>query len=359
MVVGRRKREQLQALQSQVKGKNAVIEHTTRNSDNVEPIDAPAEPEPTLQTEETSAEPQVIQTQIDPTPIETVHRTSPSAREPVSTFVDFGFTAFPSESPSMQSDSINPDEITWFASTNSSSPSTHTTTNPTTAPEFDPFSTYVNSHTDLTSLVLSSTPTDLSSSLQERQTSTFSFPDDYLLTVLELDLLRACLSIAKHLGCDHLIWNLESISPFYGASHPPSTPGTPSPCAHIPSNLIPTRTQRHLPHHPILDLLPWPTVRDKLISVFMQPVELRPPAAADHMSLVQLVYDMEDSAEGIRIWGSDPFDSDGWEVGQAFFERWWWALDKEIVMKSNEWREVRGAGRLRLPCDGPGAVMIG
>jgi len=95
--------------------------------------------------------------------------------------------------------------------------------------------------------------------------------------------------------------------------------------------------------------LPWPTTRDKLIQVFAQPPQLRPPAAADPMSLVQLVYDMEDSAEGIRIWGPDPFDMDSWEVGQAFFERWWWALESAIVNKSNEWRVARGAGRLRLP----------
>jgi hypothetical protein len=272
----------------------------------------------------------------------------------MSEYVNFGFTAFPTQTPPVHPNSLDHTDTSWLPSPNTSSSSSVNTHN-TTTPDIDPWYTLLDSNSTPFSVSLAPAPAcqDLSSSLQDRQTSTFSFPDDYLLTVLELDLLRACLSIAQRLGCEQLIWNLDSISPFFGAEAPSqSSSASQSPtshCSNLPVNLIPTRTQRYLPHHPILDLLPWPTARDKLIQVFTQPLELRPPAAADPMSLVQLVYDMEDSAEGIRIWGSDPFDGDSWEVGQVFFERWWWALESGIVNKSNEWRAARGAMRLRLP----------
>ena len=194
---------------------------------------------------------------------------------------------------------------------------------------------------------------DLVTSTQDRQTAGFSFPDDYLLTVSELDLLRACMCIAFRLGCSDQIWDLTSISPFYNGPSPSHSGASSSPhrsslSSILPDNLVPTPAQRQLSHHPVLDILPWPTVRDKLIHVFDQPVELRPLAARGNLSLVQLVYDMEDSAEGIRVWGADPCDSGNWEVGQVFFQRWWWALDREVVEKSNEWRRCRGAGCLDM-----------
>jgi hypothetical protein len=63
--------------------------------------------------------------------------------------------------------------------------------------------------------------------------------------------------------------------------------------------------------------------------------------------LVDFVYDIEDGAEGMRIWGSDPYDETSWEVGQVVFERWWFVFDKKVVEQSNTWRRRRGAAPLR------------
>jgi hypothetical protein len=63
--------------------------------------------------------------------------------------------------------------------------------------------------------------------------------------------------------------------------------------------------------------------------------------------LVDFIYDMEDTAEGLMIWGPDPYDEAGWEVGQLLFERWWFVFDQAVVERSNRLRRQRGAPPLR------------
>lgn len=78
------------------------------------------------------------------------------------------------------------------------------------------------------------------------------------------------------------------------------------------------------------------------------PDEQRPPSARGPLAMVNFVYDFEDSAEGVRIYGHDPYDPGSWEIGQALFERWWFIFDRSIVDNSNRWREIRGAPPLLL-----------
>ncbi|EFR00109.1 hypothetical protein MGYG_03115 [Nannizzia gypsea CBS 118893] len=196
---------------------------------------------------------------------------------------------------------------------------------------------------------LASQPQDdtqpLSAALQSYQTSNFTFPDDKILDVPPLTLLRAMLTIATRLNLTEHIWNLAGISPFFtGQTGLGTNIALPSglDLADIPRNFHPTPTQRLVPHHAILDLLPWPSARDKLIHVFSLPVQLRPPAAADPMGLMGLVCDIEDAGEGMRVSGPDPFSPEMWEVGQLVFQRWWWAFEGSIVESSNRLRSKRG-----------------
>ncbi|KAK2758218.1 hypothetical protein FQN54_004062 [Arachnomyces sp. PD_36] len=205
-----------------------------------------------------------------------------------------------------------------------------------------PFSLPFNQPNNATTL-----PADLSSTLQTHQSSTFTFPDDHTLPIPPLTLLRAALTVATRLGIASSLWDFTSISPFYTGTTSPS-PSQPTP-SNLPSNLHPTPTQHLLPHHPLLDLLPWPTVRDKLIQIFNLPPHLRPASASDPMALVNFVYDMEDPAEGMRVeGGGDPFEAGDWEVGQVLFERWWWAFDGGVVERSNVLRRGRGERGLVL-----------
>jgi len=161
------------------------------------------------------------------------------------------------------------------------------------------------------------------------------FPDETHLPMLELNLLRGAISVAQRLNVDSVIWSLDANSPFHNSS--------PELYVHLPPNLQPTPLQLSKAHHPVFDILPWPSVRQRLIMVFSQPMALRPPAAKSPTALVDLVYDLEDSAEGIRIWGDDPYVDHNWEVGKKFFSNWWWALDSQVVNRSNQLRKERGA----------------
>jgi hypothetical protein len=207
---------------------------------------------------------------------------------------------------------------------------------------------------------------DLSAELQADDTSFFTFPDDRILEVPSLALLNAAVKVAQRLNIHGLIWDFTAVSPFYrpassnnSISSPPSlqsglstlaaSPASSVDLTELPSHLLPTRTQRLIPHHPIIDLLPWPSTRDKLIQVFHLPVGLRPETAQDPMGLVRLVYDMEDGGgEGVRISGDDPFEPSVWEIGQVVFERWWWAFEISVVERSNRARARRGERILLL-----------
>ena len=49
-----------------------------------------------------------------------------------------------------------------------------------------------------------------------------------------------------------------------------------------------------------------------------------------------------------RVWGSTPWEDNGWELGAGFVRKWWWILDQAVLDKGNFWRGVRGEGALRL-----------
>ncbi|KAK5063166.1 hypothetical protein LTR84_005242 [Exophiala bonariae] len=176
----------------------------------------------------------------------------------------------------------------------------------------------------------------------------YCFPDEAHLEVLELTLLRGCMMIATRLNVSDIIWSLTAQSPF---TEPFMAFAQ---YRHLPANLQPTMVQMTVPHHPIIDLLPWPRVRDRMITILSQPPEMRPPQAASQTALLDFVYDIEDSSEGMRLSGSDPYSANNWEVGEKVFSSWWWIFDRDILRRSNELRQSRGAPLLGSQ---PGTVL--
>lgn len=180
--------------------------------------------------------------------------------------------------------------------------------------------------------------------------SPHDFSDQAYLSVPGLSLIRAHGTIIERIqrhGYTIDLWDPFSISPFYQLEESPVTP----PLDYsLTENYRPTPLQKLIKHHPIIDLLPWPTVRDKFLQVLSLPVGVRPQRAKNDMPniVMTLIFDMKDAAGGLRVWGQDPFNEDNWEVGQRFFELWWWAFDSEIVTKSNSLRKDRGEDELRL-----------
>jgi hypothetical protein len=180
----------------------------------------------------------------------------------------------------------------------------------------------------------------------------FDFPltSDGNLSVPTLPALRAFGIIATALDCVSHVYN-----PFY--LHVAS----PVPHPSLPPNLHPTPAQITIPHHPLLDTLPWPSVREKLICIFALPSAFRPPIARDDEAngaskgIMQIVHDLDDFRDGVKVhgntteWGNgNELIEEAWEVGEVFYRNWWFALDGTILENTNKKRRARGLGVLKL-----------
>ena len=166
-----------------------------------------------------------------------------------------------------------------------------------------------------------------------------AFADDSLLQVPSLKVVKAATTVTQILGIGEALWNPSIACVLELAKFPVGL---------LPAHYQPTESQQRIPHHPFIDILPWPSVRNKLIWAFSQPPQFRPPSARDPMAVMLLAMDVDDDAEGVRIAGSDGLDERGWEVGQTMFKNWWWAFSRSIIENSNRLRLERGAGALRL-----------
>lgn len=177
------------------------------------------------------------------------------------------------------------------------------------------------------------------------------FSDEAHLSTPVMGLVRAHITILHTImgpgSSVETIWNPFATSPF---QEPASTFAYTLSTPPLPSNYLPSAIQLATPHHPVFDVLPWPSVRDKLLTLMALPLTMRPrKMQTRHEEVVMaLKFDMMDAAGGIRVQGLDPFKADNWEIGQKFFENWWWALDGDIVRRSNSLRRARGEAELRL-----------
>jgi hypothetical protein len=180
--------------------------------------------------------------------------------------------------------------------------------------------------------------------LQDLETSQFTFPSEHAIEIPTLKTMEASLRIAHLLGLadeflDLTITRVLDISKLS------------VPIEQLPEHLRPTEAQLLLPHYPVIDVLPWPSVRTRLIGLFSQPDQYRPPVARDNMAMMRLIHCFDDEAEGLRVsveTSGGEYDESSWEIGQAVLKDWWWLLDNEIVSNSNRLRYMRGASKLHI-----------
>jgi hypothetical protein len=186
--------------------------------------------------------------------------------------------------------------------------------------------------------------TQLSNELQDLETSQFTFPSEHVIDIPTLKTMEVTLRIAQMLGLTNELLDLTTTRVFDVST-------IPVPLEDLPENLRPTEAQLLLPHYAVIDLLPWPSIRTKLICLFNQPDQLRPPIARGNMGIMRLIQDLDDESEGVRVAldvDEHGYDEKGWEIGQAVIKDWWWALDPGIISNSNRLRHMRGAPKLQL-----------
>lgn len=194
--------------------------------------------------------------------------------------------------------------------------------------------------------------------------------DGGTLSIPIMGAIQAFMSIATALDLTDNLWD---------PSYMHVMPASASYASFLPPNLRPISAQLMVPHHPAIDLMPWPTMREKLILMLSMPSALRPPVAREDddndgssgfgvwsspshkfgqsRAITQLVQDLDDLQDGggIRVhgnsvaWGQgNEFIEEAWEIGESFYRKWWFCLDQRIVDQSNVRRKERGLGKMRL-----------
>ncbi|KAH7153635.1 hypothetical protein EDB81DRAFT_791680 [Dactylonectria macrodidyma] len=108
-----------------------------------------------------------------------------------------------------------------------------------------------------------------------------------------------------------------------------------------PPALQPTPLQRTTVHHPWIDLLPFPQLRDNVL-LSMETGIVNDDDLCEDLLLVDDARDLN-SKPSLVVWGM-PWDSRAWEVNPAFLRKWGFLLlgCKEIIEGTNYWREKRG-----------------
>jgi hypothetical protein len=150
---------------------------------------------------------------------------------------------------------------------------------------------------------------------------------DMLLTLIQFNVFRALVqnTFVSGFGFDWL--EGEVISHF----------NTSSKEWFCPPALQPTKLQRVVEHHPWIDILPFPELRDNILRQGEDYDDS--PLCWD---LVELCH-VPSGRSGLIVWG-ESWDPKGWEVTEKFAKNWGWLLRgcTDLLWSTNSWRRKRG-----------------
>lgn len=209
----------------------------------------------------------------------------------------------------------------------------------------------------------------------------FPLSTDHLIHLIQYNVFRAFVS------------NKRTLNTFLtGWKDPPPSPVTcplSGPCVddtmiyplnpNTPPALVPTRLQQLQPHHLWLNLLPFPQMRDNLITheglfdhwdmlgdligellVIPRLLERKARSRSSHVTnpttggsvpsaSVGDSDEVTSGRTGLVVWG-EPHESMNWEATPAFFTKWAWAVKGcgELLASSNRWRLERGEEPIRF-----------
>ena len=107
----------------------------------------------------------------------------------------------------------------------------------------------------------------------------------------------------------------------------------------LPGVLKPSKAQLETPHYYGIDLLPSPSLRDRLLTVTSD-------VAQSFINEIGITASEREDSGQLIIWGEDALNEMSWELSQSTLERWGWLLGREWVARTNFWRRQRGAALL-------------
>jgi hypothetical protein len=158
-----------------------------------------------------------------------------------------------------------------------------------------------------------------------------------LPSLSQFNFVKALFANIEVLGLSDEEMDDEALSPFNRLLGPfPLQPDlTMAKFSNLPTALQPTGLQRSTPHHPWIDLLPMPAMRD---NIFRQEVDSFDEEELCHAMRGQA----PDLNPGLLVW-SDPWDPTGWEVTEEFIMSWGWVIAgcADLLHSTNTWRARR------------------
>ncbi|PVH76768.1 NAD(P)-binding protein [Cadophora sp. DSE1049] len=99
-----------------------------------------------------------------------------------------------------------------------------------------------------------------------------------------------------------------------------------APVNSLPPSLAPTLQQRFVPHKPYVDMLPWPSMRDRILN--------------SPSSINDIEFQADMASNDIKVWGATSWDPVGWEISPNFAKKWWFLIDDGILQTANFWRTM-------------------
>ncbi|CAI6088045.1 unnamed protein product [Clonostachys chloroleuca] len=158
---------------------------------------------------------------------------------------------------------------------------------------------------------------------------------DCLFTLIQFNVFRSMVSNERDLGLpEACALDDDSISPISDANYVEQD---------MPPSLRPTLLQRTVTHHPWIDLLPFPNMRDNLLLADDQ---------YDELALCTAILGCNTDSggkTGMIVWG-EAWNPAGWEFTEEFIRQWAWTLKgcDEFLASTNSWRQRRGKGALKF-----------
>jgi hypothetical protein len=171
--------------------------------------------------------------------------------------------------------------------------------------------------------------------------------DQKLLTLLHFNLVRALTQNVFILSLNPDEMNSDLESPFTSTESKLKIEA-------LPEMLRPTELQKTVPHHPELDVFPFPRWRDNMLRRGWTH-----PRNDYCMDLLYGVESDETSSDGglnartgLIAWG-EPWLQGSWEVEESFARKYRDFFDgcEELLENTNHWRASRGEGPLVLEVD--------
>jgi len=171
--------------------------------------------------------------------------------------------------------------------------------------------------------------------------------DQKLLTLLHFNLVRALTQNVFVLSLNPDTMNSDLESPFI--SFEPRLR-----IEALPKMLQPTELQKTIPHHPEIDVFPFPEWRDNMLR--------RGWTHPENDYCMDMLYGVEpDEASrdgglngrtGLIAWG-EPWLQESWEIEEAFARKYrdYFSCCKELVESTNRWRAGRGERPLILEAE--------